>query len=83
MIIEEIRIQNFKALKDVHLKNLPAMAVFVGKNGTGKTTLFRIFAFLKECLSSNVRVALQREGGLLGFKEVISRGLIPRRTRLR
>jgi predicted ATPase len=77
MIIEEIRIQNFKALKDVRLKNLPAMAVFVGKNGTGKTTLFRIFAFLKECLSSNVRVALQREGGLLGFKEVISRGLDP------
>jgi predicted ATPase len=77
MIIEEIRIQNFKALKDVHLKNLPSMAVFVGKNGTGKTTLFRIFAFLKECLSSNVRVALQREGGLLGFKEVISRGLNP------
>lgn len=77
MIIEEIRIQNFKALKDVHLKNLPAMAVFVGKNGTGKTTLFRIFAFLKESLSSNVRVALQREGGLLGFKEVISRGCDP------
>jgi len=77
MIIEEIHIQNFKALKDVHLKNLPPMAVFVGQNGTGKTTLFRIFAFLKECLSSNVRVALQREGGLLGFKEVISRGLNP------
>ncbi|MEZ5329109.1 MAG: AAA family ATPase [Verrucomicrobiales bacterium] len=77
MIIEEIRIQNFKALKDVHLTSLPSMAVFVGKNGTGKTTLFRIFAFLQECLSSNVRVALQREGGLLGFKEVISRGLDP------
>ena len=46
MIIEEIHIQNFKALKDVHLKSLPAMSVFVGKNGTGKTTLFRIFAFL-------------------------------------
>jgi predicted ATPase len=77
MTIEEIHIQNFKALKNVHLKKLPAMSVFVGKNGTGKTTLFRIFAFLKECLSSNVRVALQREGGLLGFKEVISRGLDP------
>ena len=74
MIIEEIHIKNFKALKDVHLTNLPPMAVFVGKNGTGKTTLFRVFAFLKECLSSNVRVALQREGGMLGFKEVISRG---------
>lgn len=77
MIIEEIHIQNFKALRDVHLRELPPMAVFVGKNGTGKTTLFRIFAFLKECLSSNVRVALQREGGLLGFKEVISRGCDP------
>jgi len=77
MIIEEIRIQNFKALKDVHLKGLPSVAVFVGKNGTGKTTLFRIFAFLKECLSSNVRLALQREGGLFGFKEVISRGCDP------
>lgn len=77
MIIEEIHIKNFKALQDVRLSNLPPMAVFVGKNGTGKTTLFRVFAFLKECLSSNVRVALQREGGLLGFKEVITRGCDP------
>ena len=74
MIIEEIRIKNFKALEDIHLKNLPALSVFVGKNGTGKTTLFRVFAFLQECLNSNVKVALQREGGLLGFKEVITRG---------
>ncbi len=74
MIIEEIRIQNFKALEDIHLKNLPPLSVFVGKNGTGKTTLFRVFAFLQECLTSNIKVALQREGGLLGFKEVITRG---------
>lgn len=74
MIIEEIHIRNFKALKDVHLIDLPPMSVFVGKNGTGKTTLFRVFAFLKECLNSNVKVALQQEGGLLGFKEVITRG---------
>jgi len=75
MIIEEIRIQNFKALKDVHLKNLPSMAVFVGKNGTGKTTLFHVFSFLKACLATNVRSALQKEGGLRGFQEVITRGL--------
>jgi predicted ATPase len=75
MIIEEIRIQNFKALKNVHLKNLPAMAVFVGKNGTGKTTLFHVFSFLKACLTTNVRSALQKEGGLRGFQEVITRGV--------
>jgi predicted ATPase len=77
MIIEEIRIKNFKALKDVHLTNLPPMAVFVGKNGTGKTTLFHIFAFLKNCLASGVRTALQVEGGLKGFREVITRGCDP------
>jgi predicted ATPase len=75
MIIEEIRVKNFKALKDVHLKNLPSLAVFVGKNGTGKTTLFHVFSFLKACLSNNVRSALQKEGGLRGFQEVITRGV--------
>lgn len=75
MIIEEIRIKNFKALKDVHLKNLPSMAVFVGRNGTGKTTLFHVFSFLKSCLAGGVRSALQREGGLRGFREVITRGV--------
>lgn len=75
MVIEEINIRNFKALKSIGLKNLPALAVFVGRNGVGKTTLFRVLAFLKNCLSSNVRVALQTEGGFNGFKEVITRGV--------
>ena len=73
MVIEQIHIQNFKALKNVELRNLPSLAVFVGRNGTGKTTLFRVFSFLKNCLASNVRVALQNEGGFNGFKEVITR----------
>jgi predicted ATPase len=75
MIIEEIRIQNFKALKDVHLKNLPGMAVFIGENGSGKSTLFHVFSFLRDCLRKDVRFALEREGGLRGFSEVITRGV--------
>lgn len=75
MIIEDIRIRNFKALKDVGLKKMPSLAVFVGRNGVGKTTLFRVFSFLKNCLSQNVRIALQNEGGFNGFKEVITRGV--------
>ena len=77
MAIEGISIRNFKALKNIDLKDLPALAVFVGKNGVGKTTLFRVFAFLKNCLSSNVRVALQDKGGFHGFKEVLTRGVDP------
>ena len=73
MVIEQIKIKNFKALKNVELRNLPPLAVFVGRNGTGKTTLFRVFSFLKNCLANNVRGALQNEGGFNGFKEVITR----------
>ena len=75
MIIEEIRIRNFKAFKDVTLTGMPSLAVFVGRNGTGKTTLFRVLSFLKNCLSQNVRVALQNEDGFNGFKEVVTRGV--------
>ncbi len=74
MIIENLRIKNFKALQDVHLQNIPQLSVFVGRNGTGKTTLFRVFAFLKNCLKNNVRSALNSEGGRMGFKEVVTRG---------
>jgi predicted ATPase len=74
MIIETIRVKNFKALRDVELNNLPAYCVFVGRNGTGKTTLFRVFAFLKNCLAKNVRTALNAEGGRNGLREVLSRG---------
>ena len=74
MNIENLRIKNFKALQDVHLQNLPPHSVFVGRNGTGKTTLFRVFAFLKNCLRNNVRSALNAEGGRMGFKEVVTRG---------
>ena len=52
------------------MKDIPKMAVFMGQNGTGKTTLFDVFGFLHDCLSKNVRSALAMRGG---FNEVISR----------
>jgi predicted ATPase len=70
MKIETIRLKNFKAFRELELKNLPDLAVFVGANGTGKSTLFDVFGFLSDALKNNVRQALQRRGG---FKEVKSR----------
>lgn len=43
----------------------------VGANGTGKSTLFDVFGFLRDCLTYNVTTALQSRGG---FNEVLSRG---------
>ena len=71
MRIERIRIKNYKAFRDVELDELPELAIFVGANGTGKTTLFDVFGFLSDALNNNVRQALAKRGG---FKEVISRG---------
>lgn len=71
MKIESLTIKNYKVFKDVEIKDIPNMAVFVGRNGVGKTTFFDVFGFLHDCLQSNVRKALDRRGGL---KEVLSRG---------
>ncbi|WP_428768133.1 AAA family ATPase [Treponema sp. HNW] len=73
MKISSIKIQNFKTLQNIQINELPSLAVFVGANGTGKTTLFDVFGFLKDCLTLNVTKAVQARGG---YTELISRGHI-------
>lgn len=70
MKIEAIRLENFKAFRDVQLRELPDFCVIVGANGSGKSTLFDVFGFLHDCLKGNVRQALDARGR---FQEVISR----------
>ena len=74
MRIESIKLKNFKSFKDTKMLDIPAYCVVVGANGTGKSTLFDVFGFLKDCLTYNVKQALQVRGG---FSEVVSRGAKP------
>ena len=74
MKIERLKIKNFKALKDVNMPKIPNLCIVVGKNGTGKSTLFKVFGFLKDALTYDVQTALVNQGGSKGFDEVISRG---------
>lgn len=71
MELKSIRIQNFKALQNLHVKNIPRFMVIVGANGTGKSTFFEVFGFLRDALTSNVRQALDSRGR---FNEVVTRG---------
>ncbi len=71
--IESIRLKNFKAFQDAELKDLPNFCVFVGANGSGKSTIFSMFGFLRDAMTSNVNAALMRLGGNRGFREVRSR----------
>lgn len=73
MRIESIKLHNFKGFKDATLKDIPDFCVVVGANGSGKSSLFDVFGFLKDCLTYNVRQALQGRGG---FREVVSRGAL-------
>ena len=71
MQIESIEIKNYRLFRDTKLTNIPRLCVLVGANGTGKSTLFDIFSFLKDSLSMNVGKAVSKRGG---YKELSSRG---------
>ena len=73
MKIESIRLKNFKAFKNAEMREIPKLCVLVGANGTGKSSLFSVFGFLKDALSGNVNTALAKLGGARGFDEVMSR----------
>ncbi|MFA5902344.1 MAG: AAA family ATPase [Desulfobacula sp.] len=73
MKIDSIRLKNFKAFQDAEFKDLPNFCVIVGANGTGKSSIFSVFGFLRDALTTNVNTALMRLGGSRGFQEVRSR----------
>ena len=73
MQIESLRLKNFRAFQDVTLKDIPRFCVLVGANGTGKSTLFSVFAFLRDAMTTNLTTALGKLGGSRGLQEVRSR----------
>ncbi len=69
--IEYLRVQNFRALQNLELKNITPLTVLLGPNGSGKSTVFDVFAFLSECFSVGLRKAWDKRGR---FKELRTRG---------
>jgi len=82
-IIEGFRVGNYRALRDVTLgrlsgqtdaRRLRPFTVVIGKNGTGKSSLFDAFGFLADCLAHDVETAcdMQQRGG---FERLRSKGV--------
>ena len=69
--IELLRVKNYRALRDIELKQIKPLTVFLGANGSGKSTLFDVFAFLAECFTVGLHQACSKRGGL---KELRTRG---------
>lgn len=80
--IEGFRIKNFKALKHIEMGKLwnsqqadplTPMTAVIGKNGSGKSSIFDAFGFLSDCLRYGVEDAcdLNERGG---FERICSQG---------
>lgn len=69
--IVSIRVENYRALRSVELKNVEPLTVLLGPNGSGKSTFFDLFSFLSECFRSDLRHAWDRRGRA---KELKTRG---------
>jgi len=69
--IEYLKVQNFRALREVEFKGLTPLTVLLGPNGSGKSTVFDVFAFLAECFELGLRRAWDKRGRA---KELKTRG---------
>ena len=69
--LESLHIKNYRALRDVKLKQMRSLSVFLGANGSGKSTIFDVFALLSDCFTDGLRRALDKRGGI---KELRTRG---------
>ena len=60
--IQHLHVENFRALKNVTLKDITPLTVLLGPNGSGKSTVFDVFNFLSECFQFGLRHAWDRRG---------------------
>lgn len=68
--IEYLKVQNYRALHHIELKNITPLTAFLGPNGSGKSTIFDVFAFLSECFTGGLGKAWDKRGR---FRELRTR----------
>ena len=71
MSVHHLLIDNYRVFRRVEFEELPPLSAVIGANGTGKSTLFDVFTFLKDALAGDVQSATAKRGG---FRELVSRG---------
>ncbi|MHB1295212.1 MAG: AAA family ATPase [Anaerolineae bacterium] len=69
--IEYLKVENYRALRALEIKDLTPLTVLLGPNGSGKSTVFDVFSFLSECIQHGLRAAWDRRGRA---KELRTRG---------
>ena len=52
--IESLKVQNFRALREVEFKELTPLTVLLGPNGSGKSTVFDVFCLFVRMLRARI-----------------------------
>src|ERR1700691_5915579 len=69
--IEQLHVENYRALRSIEIKGITPLTILLGPNGSGKSTIFDVFNFLSECFQFGLRHAWDRRGRA---KELKTRG---------
>ena len=68
MPIMRLELNNYRVFRNAKFDRLSRLSVVIGANGTGKSTLFDAFSFLKDSLVGNVHTATAKRGGFLELR---------------
>ncbi len=63
-MLQSIRIKNFKALRDTGTLTLPELAVFIGNNGSGKSSVIEALKVLQSIINHGIQIAFEALGSL-------------------
>ncbi|MCP4345220.1 MAG: AAA family ATPase [Desulfobacterales bacterium] len=84
-LIEGFRIQNYRVLKDIAMgrigtdsnlksaKPLTPLTAVIGKNGSGKSSIFDALGFLADCMDSDLETACNAKGRG-GYDKLVTNG---------
>lgn len=63
-IIRSLHVANYRTLKSFHISSVQPFTVFLGKNGSGKSTILDSLQFLYGCISNGLKNTCKEKGGI-------------------
>lgn len=70
--LQQIRVKNFKAIRDSGVIKFTPLTVFIGNNGSGKSSLVEALETYQQMVTQGLDVAMQR---WRGFENVCNRAV--------
>jgi predicted ATPase len=66
--VQRLTVENYRVLKNVTFKDLTPLTVLTGANGSGKSTVFDVFAFLNDAFTKGLRSAWDQRNRVDGIR---------------